>query len=443
MINIKYFGTDGIRGNIDQGIDSTLAYNVGKAIACDIIANKYPRCVIIGKDTRVSGDLLSYSIAVGLMDYGIDVRMVGIISTGGVSYLTSRLQVGYGVMVTASHNPANMNGIKVMDRLGYKIDATVCTRLEKYMDTDIQKVATKGHIFVDNKLVEVYQKALCDIVDDLHDVSVVVDTSYGSMGDIAPKVLRLLGANVIPIHTDTDKGNLVNSDCGALHPDKLQEEVLKHKCDIGIGFDGDADRLVVVDRFGNILSGDEIIYILAKYLDSKKELNSKSVVGTIMTNMGLEKSLNRYGIKLLRTQVGDGNVIDMMRANNLSLGGESSGHICIPTLNTTCDAFMNALYLLKIQKERNISDYLVDLQKYPQIIKSFPVKESTKTQIAKDEFTSFIQSIKDEYDIRVVVRPSGTENLLRVMVEGKDSKLTDEIMKKVIKRIEKIEKTGI
>lgn len=440
---IKYFGTDGIRGYIDKNINSQIAYNVGKAIAYDIVNNNYPKCVLIGKDTRTSGDLLSYSLASGLIDYGIDVHIIGIISTGGVSYLTSILKVGYGVMITASHNPPDMNGIKIMDRLGYKINADICSRLEEYMDKDIPTSFQKGKLYFSNDYVKLYENALKSIVHDINGYNIVIDTSFGSMGEIAPKVLKSLGANVICIHTDIDKGHIVNSQCGALYPQKLREEVLFHKCDIGIGFDGDADRLVIVLNDGTILSGDEFLYVMAKFLNSHNKLNAKCVVGTIMTNMGLEKSLAKYDIKLIRTPVGDTNVIEEIRNNNLSLGGESSGHICLPKLNTTCDAFMNALYLLKIQKENDIKGFLIDFVKYPQLLKSFPVSERTKKVIREDCFVKYIENMSNQYDIRIVVRPSGTENLLRVMVEGNDNKLIDDVLKKIIKKIKKIEKDGV
>ncbi len=428
---LKYFGTDGIRGIVNEKLNFFLAYNVGKSLATYIKKHKLSKRVIIGKDTRVSGDVLTSAVACGLCDYGVNVETIGIVPTGCVSFLSNKLDVGAGVMITASHNAPNMNGIKLINNLGYKFSILEEIEIEKYIDLKITPTKVKGKIENNNSYVEKYINYLCsDVGVDFKGLNIALDVAYGSNYAIAERVFKKLNANVVVIN-NKPLGEKINVNCGALNVEKLKCEVELHGCDFGFAFDGDADRLIVVLHDGTVLSGDDLIFVLASYLRSKNKLNSLKVVGTIMTNSGMEQSLNNIGISLVRTDVGDRNVIEEMLKNNYSLGGESSGHICIASLNTTCDALINALYLLKIVVTENVdlSEILLRLKKVNQTIKNLKVlPEFRKNFDVNTQFKKQLESIHKQYaNIRIVVRPSGTENVIRIMAEGNELKCLNAI----------------
>lgn len=436
-MKLKYFGTDGIRGFINDKLNFQLAYNVGKSIATVINIKNKTKSVVIGKDTRTSGDLVAYALACGLIDYGVNVVMVGIVPTGCISYLASKLDVGFGVMITASHNVPTMNGIKVISNLGYKLTIEEELEIEKYMEKSNEPTEIKGKILVQEHHVEKYIDYIVQEVGiDLTGINVALDCAYGSNYKIAPLVFKKLNANVIVINDDP-AGEKINVDCGALNVTELKHEVLKHKCMFGFAFDGDADRLIVVNNLGEVIAGDDLIYIFANYLKSKNKLNSLKVVGTVMTNMGTERSLNLKGIELVRTGVGDRNVIEEMLKHNYAIGGESSGHVCLHHLNTTCDALINCVYLLKIviTNQLNLNEYLLSLKKVPLVIVNLNV--SPKFREGFDE-NKELQNYLSELDkknlglARIVVRPSGTEAVLRIMVES-DSEERARTLSNIIK----------
>lgn len=420
----KYFGTDGIRGVVNEELNFLLAYNVGKSLATFLSKHKKTKTVIIGNDTRVSGDLITHAVACGLCDYGVNVKLIGIVPTGCVSYLSGKLDVGAGVMVTASHNAPNMNGIKLINNLGYKFSVADELEIEKYMDASLKPTKQKGKIETELDLVEKYaQFLITEVGCNLTGVNVAIDVAYGSNYVIAERVFKSLEANVILINND-NCGEKINVDCGALNVSKLIHEVKLHKCDFGFAFDGDADRLIVVLNSGRVLNGDDMLFVLGSYLVGKNKLNSRSVVGTIMTNSGVEESFKAYGINLIRTDVGDRNVIEEMLKNNYNLGGESSGHICVSHLNTTCDALLNALYLLKIVKNENLDlqEVLLHLKKVPQIIKSVKVKPEIRRNFDCNLVLrkQLCKLSKKHQNTRIVVRPSGTESVIRIMAEGNE-----------------------
>ena len=419
---LKYFGTDGLRGVVNEKLDYLRAYNVGKSLAKYIKRRNLTKNVIIGKDTRVSADMLSSAVACGLCDYGVSVKLVGVVPTGAVSYIANKLDVGAGVMITASHNAPNMNGIKLINNLGYKFSTIDEYEIEKYIDLKFAPTKVKGDIESADYLVDKYIDFLVgDVGIDLSGYNIAIDTAFGSNYSIAERVYKKLNANVIIIN-NTPSGKKINVNCGALNVRKLVEEVKLHKCDFGFAFDGDADRLVVVLSDGRVLGGDELLFVFANYLQSKNKLNSLKVVGTIMTNSGVEKCLNNQGIGLIRTDVGDRNVIETMLRHNYSLGGESSGHICISSLNTTCDALLNSLFLLKIVKEEkvNIFDVLLRLKRENQTIKNIAVSSEFRNGFDSNiEFKRNLDVVQKKYSgLRLVVRPSGTESVIRVMAEG-------------------------
>lgn len=434
---MKYFGTDGIRGIVNDNISGELAFNVGLGIGKFIIKNNLPLKVIVGKDTRVSGDMLLYSLCSGLMEMGIDTHILGIVPTACVSFLTNKLDVGLGIMVTASHNSWDMNGIKVINNLGYKVSIEEEKEIEKYI-LNKTKITTKakGKLSFKNDLVNLYIEHLVNTINvDFNRVNIAIDCANGSNYKIASTVFKRLNANIVPISINNN-GFLINEKCGANHIENLVEEVKIHNCSFGFAFDGDADRLRVVTNSGKVLDGDDLLFVFANVLKEKNKLNSLTVVGTILTNSGVEQSLKNKGIKLVRTGVGDRNVVEMMKRFHYSLGGESSGHICFHEYNNTCDALFNALMFLSIfYKNQNIDDYLIYVNKVPQLNTNIRVTDEKGYDFDNNTvIKNKIKEIIDRYDnkVRLILRPSGTENLFRIMVESESNELnkiiTDEVL---------------
>ena len=445
---MKYFGTDGIRGTIDNEITSNLCYKMGKALGIYIIKNNLIKRVIIGKDTRLSGDLILYSLVAGLLDTGINVDFIGIVPTACVSYLARENELGLAIMITASHNSWEMNGIKVFNKSGYKLKIEDEMIIEYHIDNcDSFLTKEKGSFTQNFGLVEKYINKIMSIIDvDLCKYNIAIDCANGSNYTIAYRIFKQLNANIIPICCENN-GKLINYKCGAQNIDNLQKQVLNHYCDFGFAFDGDADRLVVVLNDGSILDGDDLLYIFAYYLNGKNKLNESTVVGTIMTNSGMEKALNEIGLKLNRVDVGDRNVIEHMLSNNFSIGGEPSGHICLHEFNTTCDALFNSLFLMKIivEDEVNIKDLLLNVNKSNQIIKNIQIDEKLRKEFDVDKYKEPINKIveKNGNNIRVVVRPSGTESVLRIMVEGESEDKNLTVLSELITLFTKKKQTKI
>jgi len=423
------FGTDGIRGLVNKEINCKIAYDIGKAVAIDIIKNKLYKKVLIGKDTRLSSDAYVSAVSSGLSDYGVNVTIVGVVSTPIVSFLVSRFDYSFGIMITASHNDYKYNGIKVFNQHGEKINKIKELELEKNIKSLKHKTIHKGLISINEQIVEHYINFILNTIQiDLSSMTIVIDCANGSNFKIAPYVYKKLMANVIPIFCENN-GIKINYKCGANYIEKLVKEVKFHKADIGIAFDGDGDRLRIVLKNGQILSGEDILINMAHYLKLRNKLNNLMVAGTIMTNMGLEESLNNSGIKLIRSDVGDKNVIQLMKDNNLILGGEPSGHICILDYLPSCDALFNSLFLIKSCKEMNVSIENVSKNNnnFPSIMRNIDVdREYRKTFDNNIKLKNEINNMQTKNkDIRIVVRPSGTEPVIRIYVEGKS---TDKII---------------
>lgn len=416
------FGTDGIRGVVDKDIDSKLAYNLGKALAIYLSKHKLNNLVLIGRDTRISGDLLAYSVACGLSDYGVDSEIIGIVSTPMVSFLTSKHNYGAGIMITASHNDYTYNGIKCFSSSGLKFRQIEELELETFMKSNMKPSKKKGKIINNKNINEDYINYLLNNFNlDLSDLTIVIDAANGSNFDIAQKIYKHLSANVIRISC-SDNGYYINRKCGANHIDSLYKQVKEHNADFGIAFDGDGDRLRIILSNGRELSGEHLLFLFSIYLRDLNLLNNLTLVATIMTNRGLIDSLSRYGIKTELTDVGDKNVIEKLRNNNYSIGGEPSGHICLYAHNTTCDALFNSLFFFKILKETNwdINKKLLELQIYPSIAKNIPVTLEYRKNFDKNKnLKSSINLISKKYSkTKIIVRPSGTEPVIRIYVEG-------------------------
>lgn len=431
------FGTDGIRGVVNKDLNVEKCMQVGRGIAIHLLKRNVNKRVLIGRDTRTSGDAYSYAIASALMDYGIDVVDIGIVSTPMISYLVSKNDFGAGIMITASHNDYTYNGIKVFDVSGEKMSNENERDIEICQGKCGHKSFKKGRLIFDNSLVSDYIHYLLEnFACDLCGKTIVIDSANGSNYSIAPFVYDKLGANVIKVACNND-GNSINKNCGANHIERLSKEVVCHNADFGIAFDGDGDRLRLVLHDGHVLSGDDILLYFALHLKEKHELNNLTVVGTIMSSMGLEEELNKCGIKLIRTDVGDKNVIQFIKENSLSIGGESSGHICIYKYNPTCDALLNSLFFFKCLNDNLISlkEILNISKKYPSITKNVNVNKKIRDDFDDNiSLKNKIKSLENQYEnANIVVRPSGTESVIRIYIESSSNDNNIKICKNIEK----------
>lgn len=433
----KYFGTDGVRGIANTELTCDLAYRLGRAGGYVLAKGKEKVKVVVGKDTRVSGDMLESALISGLMSVGCDVITVGVIPTPGVAYLTKKYNADCGVVISASHNPVEYNGIKFFNNEGFKLDDEVELEIENYID-NIEKVDyipvgsdVGKKIYYHNAQREYidYLKSIINV--DLSTLKVVLDCANGAAYSVAPKVFEELGANVVVINNEPN-GNNINEDCGSTHPKKLQEVVKSENADLGLAYDGDADRLIAVDENGNIVDGDYIMILSAIYLKKQGKLNDDTLVITVMSNLGLTICAKENGINLETTAVGDRYVLEKMVEKNYNLGGEQSGHMIFLDYNTTGDGVLSSLILSKIikEEEKTLSTLASVMNSYPQVLVNAKIKNENKNTYMnypeiKDEIEN-IEKILDGYG-RVLIRPSGTEPLVRVMLEGKDESQIKEL----------------
>ena len=425
------FGTDGVRGIVDKDINCKLAFDIGKGMAQYLNSLKSNNKVIIGCDTRLSSDTYMMTVAGALSDNGVDVHIVGVVSTPMISFFVSKFNYDGGVMITASHNDFTYNGIKLFNTNGEKLNKSEEIRVEKLALHSTMQISKKGRIIYNEGIVNDYINYVVNNVNcDLSKMTIAIDCANGSNYKIAPYVFKKLGANVICCSCNND-GENINKDCGANHIYTLCNEVKLHNADFGIAFDGDGDRLRIVLNDGRVLSGDHILLIIALYLKKTYFLNNLIVAGTILTNMGLEKKLNENNITLIRSCVGDKNVIQLMKKNSLSLGGEPSGHICILNHIPSCDALYNALFFLKCCEnlDINLNEVINDTMIYPSLSKNINIKNNLNFDLKSNRFKYQFNKIKKLYsDYKIIIRPSGTEPVLRIYVEGKDLKIIENII---------------
>lgn len=429
----KYFGTDGIRGLVGEGV-ITPEFILKLGWATGKVFEEQGRCkILIGKDTRISGYMFESALEAGLVAAGANVRLVGPMPTPGIAYLTRTMRANAGIVISASHNPHYDNGIKFFSSNGEKLADEIELAIEAKMGEPLVVVESsclgKAKRVNDaaGRYIE-FCKSTVPPMMDLSNLKMVVDCAHGSTYHIAPFVFSELGAEVIKIGAEPDGIN-INEGCGATNPDALKEAVLLNKADFGVALDGDGDRLIMVDHLGEILDGDEILYILAKGRQSKGYLGA-SVVGTLMTNLGIEHALNRLGLNLLRSQVGDRHVIQLMNESNSILGGEGSGHIICADRTTTGDGIVSALQVLEImvRDEASLNELKSEIQKYPQCMINVRLKGDKKFTMT-DPIQNAVQKIEKILDGtgRVLLRASGTEPVVRVMVEGEESRLVERL----------------
>ncbi len=432
----KLFGTDGIRGIANAyPMTSELALKLGRAVSY-VFKERHGRGrIVVGKDTRLSGYMLETAIASGVCSMGLDVWIVGPLPTPGIAFITSSMRADAGIVISASHNPYQDNGIKIFSGDGLKLPDELETEIEQLIFDDsldsLRPVANeigKAHR-IDDAIGRyiVFLKNIFPQKYSLDGLRVVVDCANGAAYKVAPSVFEELGAHVITYGVDPD-GENINKHCGSLYPEYLQELVIEHDAHIGIAFDGDADRVIFVDERGNVVDGDAVMTILGIHLKEKNLLNRDTVVATIASNMGLEVCLKEREIKLLRTNVGDRYVLETLLKEGLNFGGEKSGHVVFLDHNTTGDGMVTALKMLNviIEKERTLGDLSRCFREFPQIEKNVKVREKKPI----DECPPLADTISKIKGVlgdsgRVVVRYSGTEKLLRVMVEGMDREIVN------------------
>ncbi|MGL4876657.1 phosphoglucosamine mutase, partial [Paraclostridium dentum] len=384
----------------------------------------------VGKDTRISGDMLESALIAGLMSVGCDVITVGVVPTPAVAYLTKKYNADCGVVISASHNPVEYNGIKFFNKDGYKLDDEVELNIEEYIDNIEKidyhpvgdKIGKKIHIHDASRDYVDYLKTIVNV--DFKGLKVVLDCANGAAYKVAPTVFEELGANVVSINCEPD-GNNINDKCGSTHPQGLKDAVLKHKADLGLAYDGDADRLIAVDENGNIVDGDHIMILSAIYLKKKNQLAQDTLVVTVMSNIGLTIAAKEHGIKLATTAVGDRYVLEEMKNSGYNLGGEQSGHMIFLDYNTTGDGVLSSLVLAEIvlEEAKKISELAGVMTQYPQVLVNARIKNENKNRYMEyPEIKSEIERIESLLDGcgRVLIRPSGTEPLVRVMLEGKE-----------------------
>lgn len=424
----KYFGTDGVRGVANRELTPELAFRLGRAGGYALTRKRQgerPQ-VLIGRDTRISGEMLEAALVAGLLSIGADVVSLGVISTPGVAYLTRVRSADAGVMISASHNPAKDNGIKFFGGDGFKLSDQLEAEIEALLDETEDRCprpvgAAVGRGRRDAGGADAYLAYLQSTVEQRFDgMKVVLDCAHGAASSLAPRLLREMGADVVGLAAQPDGLN-INQDCGSTHPEALQQAVVEHGAALGLSFDGDADRLIAVDEKGEIVDGDHLLYILALALQQQRRLKHGTVVSTVMSNLGLYKALEQSGLAARQTKVGDRYVLEAMLQGGYNLGGEQSGHIVMLDYSTTGDGMLCALQLMAAMKEaaKPLSELAAGLVKYPQLLVNVRVED--KSRLAGNAVVeAAVQSAEERMggNGRVLVRPSGTEPLVRVMAEG-------------------------
>ena len=436
-----FFGTDGIRGVAGEApLTAEFAFQVGIAAAEALRdAGKHAPSVLIGSDTRRSGPMLAYALSAGLASRGAEAVGLGVIPTPGVSYLARQLGADAGIVISASHNPYRDNGIKFFDARGEKLSDVLEADIESYLDKlDALTPVTGDAVGVVRRHNRLENSDYFDFLvahgPDLSGLRIGLDCANGASYALAPEVFEALGADVHTICAEPDGIN-INMDCGSTHPESIKQHVIRHTLDLGVTFDGDADRVLLVDRCGRLVSGDHMLAICALHRDER------AVVSTIMGNLGLEHYLAERGVTLLRSAVGDRYVHELLRQEDLTLGGEQSGHLLFLDRAPTGDGILSALQTLAATQalDKPLETWVDDIPMYPQTLLNVPVEPSLKASLADHQ--SVRQAVEEaalrlEGQGRINLRPSGTEALVRVMVEGQDQDLIEAVAKDVASVVE-------
>jgi phosphoglucosamine mutase len=443
----KYFGTDGIRGLVNGGkLTPELAMRVGMAAGLHFVDGEERNRVVIGKDTRRSGYMIESALTAGFTAVGMDVYLLGPMPTPAVAMLTRSLRAHLGVMISASHNPFDDNGIKLFRSDGFKLSDAVEAEIEALIDGDLNERLSTGRGIGRAHRDEVaparyieYAKRTLPKNIDLSGLRVVVDCANGAAYKVAPTALWELGAEVFKIGAEPDGYN-INDKVGSTAPEALRAKVKEVRADIGIALDGDADRVIIVDEKGEIVDGDQLMAVIAEFWNGRGELKGGGLVATVMSNLGLERYLNSVGLMLERTAVGDRYVLEAMRAKGFNVGGEQSGHIILSDFTTTGDGLIAALQLLAVlkQRERPVSEVCRRFEKVPQKLESVrykagkPLDHQRVVQVIAESRARLGDSA------RLVIRESGTEPVIRVMAESDDEGLVAAVVSEIVKTIKDV-----
>ena len=448
----KYFGTDGIRRIANTDLTPELVYKVAKAGAYVLSKHTdHAPTILIGRDTRLSGTLIESAMTAGFLSYGANVKLLGVIPTPAVAYLTKKLKADASVVISASHNTFEFNGIKFFSNKGMKIPDSLEEEIEEVMESGkLEELTAKnekiGVSEIREDLIDEYvyffRKNFDEDIEknNREDFKVLIDTANGATYKVAEKVFTNLGIKYKIINNEPDGIN-INKNCGSTHLEMLQEEVVKGEFNLGIAYDGDGDRCLAVDEKGNIIDGDKILAVISNYMKKNGTLNKNTLVATVMSNLGLNKYAEKNNIKFIQTNVGDRYVLEQMLKDGYNIGGEQSGHVILLDYNPTGDGILTSLMLIKIILEENktASEVCNIVKIFPQVLVNAKVYSNKKDMYKNDtEIIQKIESIEKEFsgNGRTLIRPSGTEPLIRVMIEGEDINEITKRAKELAKLIE-------
>lgn len=429
----KYFGTDGVRGVANTELTPELAYKIGRCGGYVLTRSADKPKVVIGRDTRISGNMLEAALTAGLLSIGADVVSVGVVSTPAVAYLTRELKADAGVMISASHNPVQDNGIKFFAGDGFKLSDETENEIEALIDAEVDELprpvgGAVGSKLSARELSAKYAEYLKTTVNgQFNGLKLVLDCAHGAAYELAPQIFKELGAEVITVGAEPD-GTNINEGVGSTHPEYLREQVLAHQADLGLSFDGDADRLIAIDEKGEEVDGDFILCIIGDRLKREGKLKHDTVVTTVMANIGFFKGAEKIGLNTAKTAVGDRYVMEEMRRGGYNLGGEQSGHVIFLDYITTGDGILTALQLVDTvqQAGQKLSELKGLMRKYPQKLVNVRVADKSLYE-DNSEIAKAVEEVEAELgdNGRVLVRPSGTESLIRVMAEGPEKDIVD------------------
>ena len=441
----KYFGTDGIRGIAGESLTADLSFKVGKALGKLLTEKKEHPKVIIGRDTRISCDMIEQALTAGLTSTGVNVMTVGTIPTPAIAYLTKTIETDSGIMISASHNPYQDNGIKIFGPDGFKLTDDQELEIEYLIDNsdEIKNASYEqiGKLYSGNELSQKYiQHIKQSISGDLSGIKIALDCANGATTGVAPFIFGDLEADIETIGCKPNGIN-INDNVGSTKINTIANFVKENNVDVGFAFDGDGDRVLAVDSKGNIVDGDKIMFILAKHLKEQGELKDNMVVSTVMSNIGFYKAIEENGLQSIKTAVGDRYVVEEMRNNDYSLGGEQSGHVIFLDYNPTGDGILTSLMLIKtiFDSGKKLSELQKVINIYPQVLINAKVDSNKKYDFDKNpEIVDAIEKLNEEFDGngRVLIRPSGTEPLVRVMIEGENQEYITKKAREVADLIE-------
>lgn len=441
----RMFGTDGVRGIANTELTCEIAYGLGRAGAYVLTEGTHKPKILVAKDTRISGDMLEAALVAGILSVGAEAVMLGVIPTPAVAHLIREYNADAGIMISASHNPVEYNGIKFFDNKGYKLRDELEDEIQRIIENNFEGVPTPignalGRSYVKTSALDDYVNYAISTIDvDFKGLKIALDCANGASSTAAVKAFEKLGAEVHVIYNKPD-GTNINENCGSTHPEDLQEYVVSEKCDLGFAFDGDADRCLAVDEKGNLIHGDFILMMCAKHLKEAGKLKDDTLVVTVMSNLGLDIACKREGINVIKTKVGDRYVLEEMVMDGYVLGGEQSGHIIFLDHNSTGDGLVTALQVAAIRKKENktLSELASIMKELPQVLVNAKVPNDKKNIYLEDE--EIVEAIKNIEESlhgvgRVLIRPSGTEPLVRVMLEGENQEEIDKMANDLVNLI--------